>query len=449
MIRTTRTSALLALAACVCGRAQIPTGVAFEAFYDQAVISFDQPTFVGPVPGDPDQLIIVERAGKVSRLVKAAGGYEKKPWFAVDADTATHWDGAWTVEFHPKFLENHLFYVLFRQKINATRSVIEEWKADPSGLANPVKLRSVIEFNQKGIHSSGDMKFGPDGFLYSSQGDRQQSGQDMNEMWGKVIRIDVDRKDPGLEYAIPPDNPFRNAAGTRPEIFATGFRMPWRMSFDRLNGDLILGDVGDVTAEEINLVAKGKNYGAGAVEGKCAADCAKFTEPILAETRAEGICVIGGFVYRADPASQFYGVYLFGDYGTKKIYGARLNAAKTGFSEMKSVAGAMPGNVSALGLDGRGNYYAAMYKETGASTRSQIYRLKHTELRPVAGTGILHSAFRRHRDPSEQGSAPSGYRVYGLDGRLRTGKFPESTGSPDILILREAGTGRVAKWILP
>jgi hypothetical protein len=432
--------------------AQIPTGVAFEAFYDAAKISFVQPTFVGPVPGEPDNLIVVERAGKVFRLVKAGAAYEKKPWFSVDPDTGTHWDGAWTVEFHPKFPENRLFYVLFRQKINLKKSVIEEWKAGPAGLDNPAKVRSVIEFNQKGIHSSGDMKFGPDGFLYSSQGDRQQSGQDMNEMWGKVVRIDVDKKDPGLEYAVPEDNPFRNVAGTRPEIWASGFRVPWRISFDRLNGDLWLGDVGDLTAEEVNLVKKGMNYGAGVVEGDCATNCAKFTNPILSMTRSEGICVIGGFVYRADPSSQFYGAYIFGDYGTKKIYGARLNAAKTGFSEMKSIAGTMPGNVSAMGQDGRGNFYAAMYKETGTNTQTQIYRLKHAELKPESGTGIAPFSRRASGRMSVPDRDLNGYRVYGLDGKRKSpgmvsGNGASSMKGEGLVLIRDEGTGLVRKWM--
>lgn len=430
--------------------ADIPSGITFEAFYDVAKISFAQPTFVGPVPGDPDQLIVVERAGKVFRLVKTAGVYEKKAWFSVDPDTTTHWDGAWVVEFHPKFAQNHLFYVMYRQKINATRSVIEEWKADPVGLANPVKVRSIIEFNQKSIHSSGDVKFGPDGYLYSSQGDRQASGQDLNEMWGKVIRIDVDKKDPGLEYSIPSDNPFRAQAGTRPEIYALGFRMPWRMSFDKLTGDLWLGDVGDLLHEEVNVIRKGLNYGAGVVEGTCAAaNCAKMTDPVQEMDRADGFCIIGGFVYRADPASQFYGVYLFGDYGTKRIFGGRLNAQKTGFTEMKSVAGPMPGNVSALGQDGSGNFYAAMYKETGSPITTQIYRLKHAELKPGPVTGVLPFA-RVAGAAAEKGgleSNPAAFEFFDLDGKVRDRKAPDYTGTRGLLIVRDRRNGEIGKWV--
>jgi glucose/arabinose dehydrogenase len=106
------------------------------------------------------------------------------------------------------------------------------------------------------------MHFGPDGYLYTAQADREQGadgGQFMSEMWGKMNRIDVDRKDPGLEYFIPADNPFKGKTGVRPEIWASGLRVPYRLSFDRLTGDLCLGDVGDITAEEVDLVQAGKN----------------------------------------------------------------------------------------------------------------------------------------------------------------------------------------------
>lgn len=424
-------------------QAEIPAGITFETFYDTAKVSFEQPTFVGPVPGSPDQLVVVERAGKVFTLAKNGAAYNKQLWFSVDANVATHWDGAWTVEFHPNFLTNHLFYVLYRQKNNETRSVIEEWKTAGNDLSAPVKVRAIIEFNQKTIHSSGDMKFGPDGFLYSSQGDRQVSGQTLTELWGKVIRINVNAKDPGLEYSIPTDNPFRSIAGTRPEIWALGFRMPWRFSFDKLNGDLWLGDVGDVLHEEVNLVRKGLNYGAGVVEGNCTTNCGTLTNPLINMSRDEGNCVIGGFVYREDPASKFYGTYLFADYGTKLIYGARLNPEKTAVAEMKSIAGVMPGFVSALGQDGRGNFYAAMYKETGASVLSQIYRLKHAELKPAVATGLRPDAKHSSLGPLPIDMQSSAIQIFGLDGKVLSKKALELHGKPvrDLLIIRDARTG--------
>ena len=199
--------------------AQIPVGVTYEAVYDTSQASFNQPTFVGGVPNDPGQFIVGERRGGFFRMAKNGTLYEKKAWFSVAANDTTHWDGSWALEFHPKFLQNHLFYILYRKAGTDTRSVIEEWTCE-ADLSNPRKVRDIVFFNQRSIHSSGDIHFGPDGFLYSAQGDRNQGvfgGQLMSEMWGKVIRIDVDHKDPGLEYAIPADNPFKGTTGVRPE----------------------------------------------------------------------------------------------------------------------------------------------------------------------------------------------------------------------------------------
>src|SRR5690606_32526645 len=179
-----RLGILVAASALTC-MAALPANVQFERFYDHAAISFDQPTFVGGHPEDPARLIVIERAGGVYLLEKAGTEYERREWFRLDANVATHWDGAWAVEFHPDFKANRLFYVLYRRKDLETRSVIEEWTVDPDGVSNPSKVRTLIEFKQKSIHSSGDMHFGPDGYLYSSQADRHIDAQDMRELYGK------------------------------------------------------------------------------------------------------------------------------------------------------------------------------------------------------------------------------------------------------------------------
>lgn len=421
---------------------QIPTGVTYESIYDPAQVSFNHPTFVGPVPGDANQLLVIERPGGVWRLVKNGALYEKKSWFAVDANTTTHWDGAWALEFHPRFKENRLFYILYRLKGADTRSVIEEWTC-AADLTSPRKVRDIIFFNQKSIHSSGDIKFGPDGFLYSAQGDRAEKGlnggQLMSENWGKVIRIDVDRKDPGLEYAIPADNPFRNQAGTKPEIWASGFRVPYRFSFDALNGDLYLGDVGDITAEEVNLVQKGKNYGSGTVEGTCRTGCAGLTDPIASLPHG---CVIGGVVYRNDPASPFYGAYIFADYQINKLSAFKINAAKTGVTDLKAITGTPPGRISAMGQDAAGNIFVATYLENPETSRTHVYRLKHAELRPAT------VSVRRPAGPlagvSAKALAAEGWSLTTLDGKAIS---PAEAKDAGVFVARNARTGALRKFV--
>lgn len=434
----------------------IPTGVAFDKFYDQSKFSFTQPTFIGPVPGDANQIITVERAGKVSRLVNTNGAWSKVAWFSVTANTVTHWDGCWNVTFHPKFAQNHLFYVLYRTKAADTHSVIEEWTCD-ADLGNPKKVRDIITFNQmvtdpsqggQGIHGSGDVHFGADGLLYTSQGDRHlfdKGAPNMGELWGKVSRIDVDKKDAGKEYAVPADNPYLGKSGVRPEIWATGFRMPFRFSFDRLNGDLMLGDVGDLDHEEVNYVQAGHDYGSGKkdgsggggfVEGKCTANCTGLTDPVLELPHG---CIIGGVTYRNDPASQFYGVYIFADYQRNLLLALKMNDAKNGVTEQVTLA-TPPGRISTMGVDAVGNIYVGTYLESGGSTH--LYRLKHDQLKPSASTAVepfMHSP----KTVSLRELASANYKVYGLDGKLQEGK----SSAGNLRLVRDAKTGETRKWV--
>lgn len=422
--------------------AQIPGGVTYEAVYDTSLTSFNHPTFVGGVPNDPGQFIVGERRGGFYRMARNGALYEKKAWFSVATNVASHWDGAWALEFHPKFLQNRLFYILYRKAGSDTRSVIEEWTCE-ADLSNPRKVRDIVFFNQKSIHSSGDIHFGPDGYLYSAQGDRDQGvngGQLMSEMWGKVIRIDVDRKDPGLEYAIPADNPFKGKSGVRPEIWAAGFRVPYRFSFDRLTGDLFLGDVGNVTAEEVNLVQAGKNYGAGKVEGACLSNCADLTDPLA--TLPTG-CVIGGMVYRNDASSAFYGAYIFADYQLRKLQAFKLNAAKTGITDLKTISGVPPARISAMGQDAAGNILVATYLEFPDSSRTHVYRLKHAELKPA--TVALQPRIHGSSLGRPEALSAQGHRTYDLAGRALDASRQGSGAG--MFLVRDKATGGIRKML--
>src|SRR5690606_11066764 len=191
--------------------------------------------------------------------------------------------------------------------------------------------------------------------------------------------------------------------------------------------------------------------GAGIVEGNCTSgDCSAIVNPILALRRDEGQCVIGGWVYRADPASMFYGVYIFADYQLKKLFGMRLNAAKTGVEEFGVISSAsVPGYISALGHDGAGGYYAAMYNEAGAvaQRKTQIWRLKHAELRPGPATAV--NPAQESRTAAHLRTRPfSPDRAFSLDGKRRPLEASGSMGEEkDLLILRDRRTGRTRKWI--
>ena len=216
--------------------------------------------------------------------------------------------------------------------------------------------------------------------------------------------------------------------------------MPFRFSFDKLTGDIYLGDVGDVTNEEVNIVQAGKNYGAGKVEGLCKTGCTGLTDPVSALPHG---CVIGGVVYRNDPTSKFYGAYIYADYQNSKINAFKLNEAKTGVTDAKQIVATAPGRISTMGEDAAGNIYIATYLENPATSQTHIYRLKHAELRPAA-VAIRPAA----KDPAglngRKDPLSPGFRAYSLSGkRISDGLVP----GREVVILRDGKTGEIRKWI--
>jgi uncharacterized protein (TIGR03437 family) len=182
-------------------------------------------------------------------------------------------------------------------------------------------------------HNGGQLRFGPDGYLYigmgdgGSGGDPMANGQRRDTLLGKLLRIDVE-SDPG-HVRIPPGNPFAQTSGSRPEIWATGVRNPWRFSFDSLTGDLWIADVGQDTYEEIDFQPAyskgGENYGWNVMEGlhcyRPGCSQAGLTLPVTEYNHTLGCSVTGGFVYRGQRVPRLRGVYLFGDYCSGRIWG--------------------------------------------------------------------------------------------------------------------------------
>lgn len=244
--------------------------------------------------------------------------------------------------FHPEYSENGFFYLVYTNLQGD--SVLSRWRvsADPD-VADPDSEELVLVIEQPDqYHNVSQLQFGPDGYLYVGAGDGGFIGdpgnraQNLGELLGKILRLDVDG---ALPYAIPPDNPFVGVSGARPEIWALGVRNPWRFSFGRLTGDLLMGDVGQFSWEEVNFQSAasggGENYGWRKMEGKHCynppSDCfdPDFTLPILEYPHSMGQCaVIGGFVYRGARFPRFQGLYVYGDWCTGRIWVARRVAGQ-------------------------------------------------------------------------------------------------------------------------
>jgi glucose/arabinose dehydrogenase len=272
--------------------------------------------------------------------------------------------------FHPSFQTNRKFYVNYvRNAGGQFQSVIAEYLASPTNAnqSDPATERILLTVDQVGNfdnHKAGQLAFGPDGFLYfglgdgGSGGDPFGHGQSTATLLGKMMRIDVNSTSPGLQYAIPPDNPFA-AGGGLPEIYAIGFRNPWRFSFDRTTGRLFMADVGQDKFEEIDIVQKGGNYGWNTMEGvhcfnpPSGCNMAGLTLPIVEISHPEAIAVIGGFIYHGTAIAGMQGMYIFGDL-SGKIWSLTENPA----NQFTRALLASPGfNISSFGQDAAGELY--------------------------------------------------------------------------------------------
>ncbi|MEP0545624.1 MAG: PQQ-dependent sugar dehydrogenase [Rhodothermales bacterium] len=239
--------------------------------------------------------------------------------------------------FHPDYADNGYVFVGYVAGTGATRRTVFSRfsrSADDPPVADPSSEEVLLEVAQPEFnHNGGSIAFGPDGYLYLPLGDGGNSatqavnGQDPTTLLGSVLRIDVDNPDPGLPYGIPPDNPFAGSDGPeRDEIYAYGFRSPWRMSFDAETGDLWLGDVGQDSYEEVSRVVLGGNYGWDVMEAlHCynpRTDCSMegLMLPVWEYDRSDGRSVTGGYVYRGTALPELVGTYIYGDFISGKVW---------------------------------------------------------------------------------------------------------------------------------
>lgn len=335
---------------------------------------FQQPVHMAFAPGS-GRAYVVEQGG----LIRTLEGREPGPVFLdirrqVESGAEK---GLLSVAFHPAFPRNRRFFVNYTtRKEGGLRTQVSAWTASPDLLrADPSSERVLLDFAQPyANHNGGLVVFGPDGFLYVGVGDGgaandpHDAGQRLDTWLGKILRLDVDRTEAGRPYGVPPDNPFVGRPGARPEIFAYGLRNPWRFSFDRADGTLWCGDVGQNAREEIDVVVSGGNYGWRTMEGfictpRVNPQCVTngLLTPVVDYPRSDGVSVTGGHVYRGRRWPGLEGVYVYGDFATGHLWG--LRAANGRMTEHRRLLSGGP-PVASFAEDADGELYVVGYNGT-------------------------------------------------------------------------------------
>ena len=319
------------------------------------------------------RLFVVEQRGTVVAL--SPDGRATR-WLDLQGRTRAQGErGLLGLAFHPGFADNGRVFVHYTDRNG--RTTLSELRADPDAervdAATEVVLFTLDQ--PYGNHNGGQIAFGPDGHLYlglgdgGSGGDPLNAGQDLGTPLGALLRFDVDAAGPG-ELRVPADNPFVDAEGARPEIWAYGLRNPWRFHFDTRTGDLWIADVGQNAVEEVNLQPAGSrggvNYGWRVVEGdRCfdprdGCDLEAFVAPVLTYTHASGWgrSITGGVVPYGDAAPSLRGRYLFGDFVSGRVFVADGNP-DAGYAARELLRAGF--GVATFGLDEALDAYLADY----------------------------------------------------------------------------------------
>lgn len=344
----------------------------------QVANAFPSLTFASPVEftyadDGSNRVFVVEQPGRILVFENSSATKSATPYLDIRSKVAYGGEmGLLGLAFHPNFKENGYLYVNYT-KNNPRETVISRFKA-PSATAtqvDPTTEEVLLTFAQPyANHNGGKILFGPDGFLYiatgdgGSGGDPQNNSQNLGSLLGKVLRIDVNSNSSG-KYGIPADNPFVGKDGARGEIFAYGLRNPWRISFDE-QGRLWAGDVGQNKIEEIDIVAKGGNYGWRLKEARACYNPGQncnsegISDPIWQYTHDNGdVSVTGGVVYRGQNIPALKGKYVYADYASGRVWALTITGNAPTNQEIIRRAGA----IAAFGEDQKHELYLCNHGE--------------------------------------------------------------------------------------
>lgn len=348
-------------------------------------LSFDNPLYLTDAGDGSNRLFVVEQGGTIKLFESDAATSNHSTFLDISGRLVSGGErGLLGLAFHPDFENNGYFYVNYTAD-NPDRIVISRFRvsAGSADQGDPDSEVVLLEYNQPfANHNGGYITFGPDGYLYiasgdgGSGGDPDENAQNRTNLLGKILRIDVDGSEDGNNYAIPPENPFiGNSEGYREEIYAYGLRNPWRFSFDSQDGTLIAGDVGQNQIEEVDIIENGGNYGWDTMEGtECfepssGCDQSGLILPIWEYTHNLGNSITGGYVYRGPTLDELTGRYIYGDFGSGRIWALDISDPENP-SNTELIDSDL--NISSFGTDAENELYICSFD-------GQIYRLAGVE----------------------------------------------------------------------
>jgi glucose/arabinose dehydrogenase len=348
-------------------------------------VQFKDPVGIYAAGDQSNRLFVVEQAG-VIKVFENNESTKSASVFLNISDRVTSGGelGLLGVAFPRQFNQSGFFYVYYTTD-KPLRSIVSRFSVLQTN-ANQADVSSekvLLQVEQPfPNHKGGQMSFGPDGYLYIGLGDGGSAGdplgnaQNRSTLLGKILRIDVNSASGSLNYSIPRDNPFiGNNQGFRDEIYAYGLRNPWRFSFDSVTGQLWVGDVGQDRIEEVDIVKSGGNYGWNIMEGSLCysppSGCNQtgLSRPIWEYNHTLGDSIIGGFVYRGAAFPDLVGTYIYGDYGSGKIWGLRYDGINSTNSELTATGV----HIISFGLDQKGEIYIC-------ASDGYVYRLQRSTM---------------------------------------------------------------------
>ena len=326
-------------------------------------LTFSLPVFLTNAADSSDRIFVVEQSGRIKVFQNSSSVQSSKIFLDISDEVASGGErGLLGLAFHPDYKNNGIFFVDYTIP-NPLRTRISKFQVSSSP-DSAIKNSEVVllTINQPYTnHNGGWIGFGSDGYLYISVGDGGSGGdpdtnaQNITRLLGKILRIDVDHQDEGLQYAIPADNPFVDSTGNvKKEIYAWGLRNPWRQSFDPETGWLWCADVGQGSWEEIDIIQNGRNYGWRCYEGNHeyntgGCNYPEYTFPIWEYDHNSGRCSItGGYVYHGSNVPDLTGKYIYADYCSGTIWALSYDGSNPATNKTLLTA---PSSVVSFGVD--------------------------------------------------------------------------------------------------